>query len=1046
MRILLLVTALGVIAVTNVGAEYVKEADTFYPPDEDVQASLDLLTSMRKQAALEGMLKLADIERKRQGFAADPANYESKFRETADYWVQKDDDFLRDMLPAENPHMLVPSYAKGCPLHLGGVHTMRPIWGKPNHFRCQVGGEEWGPGMQVKNPGTGETITIEDDGYGWECPQGFPNPGRYYFVAAYRLALIGKLTSRPYRPFEDFDGPSSRAALWCLGYIHALSQKPEYAHKALVILTRLADVYHNYASLYNWRKYPARAYIQDHNFEPDNIHQCLEAYDFCFDAIAQDQEILEWFKQSRDNADCNGDGTVDAEDIKYYIERDLFGYMYEYLHRAIPLGRGNTRTTQVRSMMEMALNLRHDRLFEEALNGRYGIANLMTNCIYRDGRFYEDSTGYSLGVNNSYLTFGTFIDRFRGREIHPDGIKIDELLGRRYSNIRTFAQRAACAGRYAYWGDGGNARTAILKPTPEPQKSVLFGDIGYSIMRSIGPSEQQLHLLLNFAQSGAGHGHRDQLMLKPIRWGYDFTADLGYPHNLASPKRGEWTANTVTHCSAMVDNMEQRSGCTGTLDLYADAGWLQLTAAYSNDAYDEAELYHRTAAIVSMSEDAHYIVDIFRIKGGERRDYIYHSLSGEEGANFALHLPEGTALEELPGTLAGPQVEWMANTGKYYGSRAEEQPNRKSGYSYIKDISRAEAAADRSCEWRVGDDQDTGLKLWMAGAEGRQLYLGKGEGRGAPGRSPWDAYIIARDDTDQTGSDESIYCGVFEPFQGEPRIIDVEWLQLKPASDSDAMPVAVKVTTPAGHFVVFSALDTAGAEQVYEFDARDGEYIFEGRFHALRVVTGGDIQTVEVDPAREPALTGQVNALDFDTPAVTVAASAPLPTGDELAGRPIMFEHPDWPKNTVFTIKAITPVEGAKALTPAPTPAERVPAPSGRGENEYVIALDDPGLESAVGTLDKVNTEDGWVFTKDHLEKMFNCHYLYDGKALYSEDKSQWFQIETARTGYYSVGDVTIKFKDKAAAENFKPGDRFWIMDVNPGATFRINRVLAAFG
>ncbi len=1023
-KILMVAVVIGLVA-TPLSAEYIKEPDTFYPPEEQVQASLEVLTSMRKQAACEGWLKPADIERLRQGYAADPQNYEKGFRETADYWVQKSDDFLRDMLPAENPHMLVPSYGKGCPLHLGGVSTMRPIWGKPNHFRCQVGGEEWGPGMQVNNPGTGETITIEDDGYGWECPEGFPNPGRYYFVAAYRLALIGKLTSRPYRAFEDFDGPSTRAALWCLGYLYAISEKPEYAHKAFVILTRLADVYHNYTSLYNWRNYPARAYIQDHNFEPDNIHQCLEAYDFCFGTLEQDQEILEWFKESRKNADYNGDGKVDAEDIRYHIERDLFGYMYEYLHRAIPLGRGNTRTTQVRSMMEMALNLRHDKLFEEALHGRYGIASLITNCIYRDGRFYEDSTGYSLGVNGSYLRFGDFIDRFRGREIYPNGIKIDELLGQRYTKIRSFAERAACAGRFAYWGDGGNARTAVLKPTAEPQPSVLFGDIGYSIMRSIGPSAEQLHLLLNFAQSGAGHGHRDQLMLKPIRWGYDFTADLGYPHNLASPKRDEWTANTVTHCSVLVDNMEQRTGCTGTLDLYADAGWLQLTAASSNDAYDETELYHRTAALVSMSEQAHYIVDIFRVKGGQRRDYIYHSLSGEAGGNFALDLPEEAEVEKLPGTLAGPQVEWMADTGRRGGSSVNQQPNRKSGYSYIKEIRRAGVTQDWSCQWWVGDEQNTGLKVWMAGAPGRQLYLGKGEGRGAPGRSPWDAYIIARDDSEQTRSDESIYCAIFEPFRGEPRLLEIEWLKLKPASDSSGMPVAVKVTTPAGHFVVFSALDTPGTEQVYEFAAREGDYSFEGRFHALRVITDGDIETVEVDPAREPALTGQVNALDFDTPAVTVTASAPLPTGKELAGKPIMFEHPDWPKNTVFTIKEITPVEGT---------------------DEYVIALDESGLESAVGTLDEVNTEEGWLFTKDHLEKLFNCHYLYDGKALYNQNKSAWFEIETARTGYYSVGDVTIKLKDKAAAAQFKPGDRIWIMDVNPGATFRINRIVTAFG
>ena len=1022
MRKACLVIVLMMIGAAGARADYDKAADTFYPPDEEAQASLDLFTSMRKQAACEGLLKLAEIERMRQGFAADPQNYETKFRETADYWVNKNDDFLREMLPAENPHMLVPSYAKGCPLHLGSVHTMAPIWGKPHHFRCLVGGEEWGPGMEVKNPKTDEMVTIEDDGYGWECPKGFPNPGCYYFVAAYRLALIGKLTSRPYRPFVDFDGPSSRAALWCLGYLYALSEQPEYAHKALVILTRLADVYHNYASLYNWRKYPARAYIQDHNFEPDNIHQCLEAYDFCFDAIEEDKELLEWFKASRENPDCSGDGKIDAEDIKYHLERELFGYMYEYLHRAIPLGRGNTRTTQVRSMMEMALNFRHDKLFEEALNGRFGIANLITNCIYRDGRFYEDSTGYSVGVNNSYLTFGKFIDRFRGREIYPDGIKIDDLLGRRYSNIRSFAQRAACAGRFAYWGDGGNARTAVFKPTPESQESVLFGDIGYSIMRSAGPSAQQLHLLLNFGQSGAGHGHCDQLMLKPIRWGYDFTADLGYPHNLQSPKRGEWTANTVTHCSVMVDNMQQRTGCTGTLDLYGDGGWAQVTAASSNDAYESAELYHRTAAIVSMSEEAHYIVDIFRVQGGQRRDYIYHSLSGDDGGNLQQGGTQTKPLEKVEGTLAGPEVKWMADTGRYYPDSVDDQPNRKSGYSYIKDLWKTPVDADWWCQWSIGDEQDTGLKMWMAGAKGRELYLGKGEGRGAPERSPCDAYIIARDDTEKAGSDESTFCAVFEPFRNEPGIVQVEYLKPVPGSPTAGWPVAVKVTTQEGWFLVFSSMD---AEPSYQLTDGRETYELGGRFHVLRVLDDGEIDTVSVGPAWLPPLSGKVTALDFETPAVTVSTSAPLPTGQELAGQPIVFNDSAWPKNSIFTIKMITPIEGV---------------------DEYVIALEDCGFESAVGTTDKVDTEEGWIFTKDSLEKLFNCHYLYDGKALYTDDKSQWFQIDTARTAYYSVGDVTIRFKDKESAKAFKPGEKFWIMDVNPGAEFHINQVMAAKG
>jgi len=215
------------------------------------------------------------------------------------------------------------------------------------------------------------------------------------------------------------------------------------------------------------------------------------------------------------------------------------------------------------------------------------------------------------------------------------------------------------------------------------------------------------------------------------------------------------------------------------------------------------------------------------------------------------------------------------------------------------------------------------------------------------------------------------------------------------------------------------------AEPSYRLTDGKKTYELEGRFHVLRVLDDGEIDTVSVGPAWLPPLSGKVTVVDFETPAVTVSTSAPLPTGKELAGQPIMFHDSAWPKNSIFTIKMITPIEGV---------------------DEYVIALEDCGFESAVGTIDKINTEEGWIFTKDSLEKLFNCHYLYDGKALYTDDRSQWFRIDTARAGYFRVGDVTIRFKDKAAAKAFQPGDKFWIMDVSPGAEFHINQVMAAKG
>ena len=1002
-------------------SDYAKEPGAFYPPDEEVQACLERFLSLRKLAAFEGTYKRGEIEKQRKAIAQNPkytgnfsAAYMRNFWAAADFWVRQTDDFVRAMVPAENPRMLVPSYAKGCPLHLGGIQTLRPVWDKPDCYRCQVGGEEWAPGMEVRNPGTGDLVAVVDDGHGWQCPEGFPNPGTYYFVAAYRLSRLKMLFSRPYRDFVDFDGYAyARPAIWCTAYTYALTQDKRYAHKVLVMLTRLADVYRNFTSLHNWRAYHGRAYVTDHNFECNIIRQCLDAYDFTFDTIADDTALIEWFKESRTDPDLNDDGAVDHRDVTYHIERNLFGYMYEFVHRGIRIARGNTRTWQLGALVEMAVAFRHDRLLEEALDSQFGLRRIFTNCFYREGRFYEDSTGYAGGVNKAYLRIGSYLSKFRGRQAFPSGLNLTEAFGPQYANIRTFSQRAASAGRLPYWGDGGNSRTPIFHPPPEPQRSELFGDIGYAILRSRGPAAQQLHLLLKFAQTGAGHGHRDQLMLKPIRWGYDFTADLGYPHNLSSPKRNEWCANSVTHCTVMVDNMEQRTGCTGTLDLYADADWLKLVAAYSNDAYDETELYHRTVAIVSMSDDAHYIVDIFRIRGGRRRDYIYHSLSGDDGSNFTFLPGQNPEPVKRAGTLAGVDVEWMANTGKTHHISVDKQPGRRNGYSYIKDIATTTASEDWRCEWRTGDAQGTGLMLWMAGAEGRQLYLGKGEGKGAPGRSPWDAYVIARDDTERTGSDYSMFWCVLEPFQGQPRIRRVERLRLVSHPRSDA--AAVKVTTPEGHFVVSSAMDGG---QTYAFDT---DYTARGRFSVTRVHNDGSAGTLDVGPGKLPAYAGSVRDVDFDAPVVSVACTAQLSVGTGLRGQPIIFEHPDWPKKAVFTMDSIA---------------------RGQEEDTYLVALQAPGLEIATGTVDKVNAKEGWLFTKDSLEKLFNCHRLFDGKALYNGDRSGWHQIQTARAGYYQVGDVTIQLRRRGAAASFRPGDRFYIMDVSPGATFRIPRVV----
>ncbi|NUQ01023.1 MAG: hypothetical protein HUU35_14335, partial [Armatimonadetes bacterium] len=853
-----------------------REPGSFYPPDADYQASLERFLSLRKEAPFEGMIKREEAERLRRDYLANPARYATnEWLAVADYWAAKDDDFLRAMLPAENPRQLVPSYSLGCPLHLGSIATLQPVWGQANRWRCTVGGEEWAPGLPVRNPGTGQEVVIEDRGSGWACPAGFPNPGTYHFVAAYRLFTIRCLLSGPYVKPVEFDGPLGRGPIWCLGWAAALTGRPAYVHKALVILARLADIYPGLTSLQTWRNYPGRAYIDDHNFECAIIRNSVEGYDLMWGEIAEDRAILEWFGE-RGERDYNGDGRVDHLDLKLHIERNVFGHMYEFTHRALPVSRGNSRTWQFEAMAELAVHFRHDLLFEECLNSRYGFRQLLLNCLYRDGRYYEDSTGYAMGVNQAYLHLGQLMGAFQGRRTYPSGVDTAALLGERYRKITTFGARDASAARTPEWGDGGGSRKPMVHPRPQPQPSELMMDIGYSIMRSQGSSAQQQHLLLNFTQNGAGHGHRSQLMLKPIAFGYDLSADLGYPHNLLSPKRDEWVAHAATHGTVVVDSRDQRVGSAGSLDFYLDRPWLKATAASSDNVYEHVPLYHRTALLVSLADDAHFIVDLFRVRGGQRRDYLYHSLSGEQGERFVLQPGGNPAPQPLPGTLAGPEVAWMANTGRGATDSVDEQPERKSGYSYLKDLRTTSAAGDWSCQWQVGDPQATSLNLWMAGSPGRQLILARGEHNGAPGLSPWDAYLVARDDNQQTGRDTSLFAAVMEAAQGRPKVTGVRFLPLAVPQD-DGLAVAVHVTTSAGEFTVLSSLDPARS---YAFQDGDRRLTLQGALAVVRQLPGAApelthlnaprVELPEVQGAGGPAYGGTVTAVDWTAPAVTV--------------------------------------------------------------------------------------------------------------------------------------------------------------------------------
>jgi len=100
-------------------------------------------------------------------------------------------------------------------------------------------------------------------------------------------------------------------------------------------------------------------------------------------------------------------------------------------------------------------------------------------------------------------------------------------------------------------------------------------------------------------------------------------------------------------------------GRLGRLHLFDDSGWVKVIEASSN-AYPQCKEYRRTGVMVACGKDAAYVVDFFRVEGGNCHDYVIHgpneSLSVEPPARA-----ESAKLYDLQGLqrlATGATLSW----------------------------------------------------------------------------------------------------------------------------------------------------------------------------------------------------------------------------------------------------------------------------------------------------------------------------------------------------------------------------------------------------
>jgi hypothetical protein len=334
----------------------------------------------------------------------------------------------------------------------------------------------------------------------------------------------------------------------------------------------------------------------------------------------------------------------------------------------------------------------------------------------------------------------------------------------------------------------------LREPGGEPQAEpsfalpdIVFPFLAQGYLRS-GPSGRDGLVLLNASGFG-NHHHLDSLDLYYWRDGHELLSDLGY---LWDHPDSYQTRRTLSHNTVLVDGADQkRKGRGGSFHLFAVTPRVKAMEA-SSQAYDQASTYRRTVVQVDHGAAGSYLLDIFRVEGGETRQYVFHGPTTDYQAR-------GLGLAPAPESLDLP----------------------------LENVRQASGAGPWQVTWTLPEGY--ALTAFAPGSPRENVALGDGWGQRDHRNTDRGAklpYLIRT--CEGPGLDQFVTVFAGAP-QGRALVTGVRLLALPAEAPRDA--VAVEVATTEGADVIVSML----APRRLSLSTSLGEVVTDGR---LGVVLG----------------------------------------------------------------------------------------------------------------------------------------------------------------------------------------------------------------
>ena len=465
--------------------------------------------------------------------------------------------------------------------------------------------------------------------------------------------------------------------------------------------------------------------------------------------------------------------------------------------------------------------------------------------LVRDGA-HPEGMGYSHGYMTENLSVVANVRRYF------------QLWPPRTPEMRTIAQSAdayhAAFARGIRAIDSVRMPDGIMAPfgnTPirngtkrDATRSVLLPGYGHVVLGD-GAAAQQTQVNLAF-NDNANHCEQDVLSFTLFGFEKELLSDLRYARMPGRP----FTESTMAHNTVTVNRRDQFRSTNqdrGNRGHLFTAGDLQLyepnLAGISVVEVDGARAYqgvvsrYQRMLVLNASDPVRpYLLDLFRVTGGQTHDYFIH---GATLFDMTTPPPNRTApagKSTLPLALIDKPYPLLEGTETFVEPPQDQEP----WYGAFRDVFSARSNGN----WNVTFSAipgPQGVRITMLDGADVDVFVGKSPSPHRDKMPPatpeafyayWRPSLLARHRSAGPAPLESLFVGIIEPFAAGPALSKIERLPLS-AGGNTLEQIALKLSFADGRedvvLVNLGNPDVTGGSAPAVMATGDGQYTLEGR-------------------------------------------------------------------------------------------------------------------------------------------------------------------------------------------------------------------------